>query len=146
LITDPAIASDAYWSANAPFALDVRFRVPNSDGQVELLAYHMPDDSLRLTLFWRTSVALDSDYTVFVHSLDGQGALIGQADGPPVANHYPTTVWQPGEIVQDSRLVTPGERHLVGLYDPVTGGRLHAFTADGIRLADDAVTLVVGAR
>jgi hypothetical protein len=146
LITDPAVASDAFWTAHAPTAVDVRFGVPNSDVEVELLAYHTLDDEARLTLYWQASGALGSDYTVFVHSLDDQGRLVGQADGPPVANHYPTTVWQPGEIVQDSRRVTPAKRYLVGLYDPVTGGRLPAFAADGTRLADDAVVLVVGSR
>jgi hypothetical protein len=146
LITDPAVTSDAFWSANAPTTVDARFRVPNSDLEVELLAYHMSDDEARLTLYWQTSATLDSDYTVFVHSLDDQGALIGQADGPPVANHYSTTAWRPEEIVQDSRQVTPGERYLVGLYDPVTGERLPAYAADGTRLADDAVVLVVGAK
>jgi hypothetical protein len=106
----------------------------------------MSDDEARLTLYWQAAATLDSDYTVFVHSLDDQGALIGQADGPPVANHYSTTAWRPEEIVQDSRQVTPGERYLVGLYDPVTGERLPAYAADGTRLADDAVVLVVGAK
>jgi hypothetical protein len=85
---------------------------------------------------------LQSDYTVFIHSLDAGGKLAGQADGPPLAGHYPTSAWRPGEIVQDSRLVPPGQRYLVGLYDPVSGERLPAFAVDGTRLEDDAVTLV----
>mgnify|MGYP001817269525 CR=1 FL=1 len=75
LITDPTVTSDAYWSANAPTTVDARFRVPNSDLEVELLAYHMSDDEARLTLYWQAAATLDSDYTVFVHSLDDQGAL-----------------------------------------------------------------------
>jgi hypothetical protein len=78
--------------------------------------------------------------------LNAQGELTSQADGPPVANHYPTTIWRPGQIVQDSRLVPPGDHYLIGLYDPATGERLPAFTADGTRLPDDAVMLVFGQR
>ncbi len=100
----------------------------------------------RLTLYWQTSTPLDTSYTVFVHSLNADGELIGQADGPPVANHYPTSAWGPGEVVQDSRSVPTGDRYLVGLYDPATGERLTAFASDGMRLADDAVVLNAGQR
>lgn len=97
----------------------------------------------RLTLYWQTSAPLDTDYTVFVHSLNAQGELVAQADGPPVGNHYATTAWEPGEIVQDSRPLSPGDRYLVGLYDPVSGERLPAFASDGMPLVDDAVPLLV---
>jgi hypothetical protein len=100
----------------------------------------------RLTLYWQTSTPLDTSYTVFVHSLNTQGELIGQADGPPAANHYPTSAWDPGEVVQDSRSVPAGDRYLVGLYNPASGERLPAFAADGARLANDAVLLVAGRR
>jgi hypothetical protein len=151
LITDPSIATDAYWSANQPVLTDIRFGPPGSKGEIRLLAYsHQPGSLLsdpqqpakaRLTLYWQTSVALDTDYTVFVHSLNADGQLVGQSDGPPVANHHPTTAWQPGDIVQDSRLVSTGERLLVGLYDMTSGERLPAFAADGVRLPDDAVVI-----
>jgi len=95
----------------------------------------------RLTLYWQASVPLATDYTVFVHSLDADGQMIGQADGPPAANHYATTAWQPGEIVQDSRLVPTGARYRIGLYDRASGERLLAFSADGVELSDGAVVL-----
>jgi hypothetical protein len=99
-----------------------------------------------LTLYWQTTAPLDAEYTVFIHSLSVQGGLTGQADGPPGGNRYPTTAWRPGEIVQDSRLVPPGDQYLIGLYYPVTGERLPAFTADGTRLPNDAVMLIFGQR
>ncbi len=100
----------------------------------------------RLTLYWQTSTSVDTSYTVFVHSLNPQGELIGQADGPPVANYYPTSAWDPGEVVQDSRSVPAGDHYLVGLYNPATGKRLPAFNTDGTRLANDAVVLSTGQR
>jgi hypothetical protein len=148
LVTDPAAIVDPYWSANAPVAADIRFVLPGSGGEIHLLAYLRPaaasgEPSLqtRLTLYWQTTTTLDTDYTVFVHSLSADGQMLGQADGPPVANHYPTTAWQPGEIVQDSRLVPDGERVRIGLYDATTGERLPAFAADGTRLVDDAAII-----
>jgi len=148
LITDPTIVTDPYWSAQAPVPANVRFTASAFDGEIRLLAYSLlptPHSLLptetRLTLYWQTSASLDTNYTVFVHSLSAAGEIIGQADGPPVANHHPTSAWRPGEIVQDSRLVLPGDRYRVGLYDPVTGRRLSAFSADGFPLPDDAVVL-----
>jgi hypothetical protein len=150
LIVNPARVADRYWSGHMPARLDVRFRAPDSDAEIGLLAYQTLEDSIqpaeaptktRLTLYWQTSTALDTSYTVFVHSLDAEGTLMGQADGPPLADHYPTTAWRPGEIIADSRLVPPGRRYRVGLYDPATGERLPAFDADGTRLADDALIL-----
>jgi hypothetical protein len=145
LITRPADVSDAYWSVRGPNLVNVRFSARGPDADIRLLAYvHQPGDRMleeRLTLYWQTSTWLGTDYTVFVHSLDAKGALIGQADGPPIANHYPTSSWRPEEVVQDSRPVPAGDHYLVGLYDPVSGERLPAFTPDGARLAEDAVVL-----
>jgi len=153
LVTNPAAVADPYWSAHAPTPVQVRFTEPASGVDIWLLASsqstslpiyqspHLPTET-RLTLYWQTSAALHSDYTVFVHSLDFEGKLAGQADGPPLADHYPTSAWRPGEIVQDSRLVPPGQRYLVGLYDPVSGERLPAFAADGTPMVDDAAALV----
>jgi hypothetical protein len=169
LITDPSAVTDPYWSTYAPTRVNVRFTLPNSNGEIRLLAYLIRSEDgglpqgraslptfqpfpkgdltadhptdMRLTLYWQTSASVQTDYTVFVHSLDSAGALVGQADGPPLTNHHPTTAWQPGEIVQDSRPVPPGDQFLVGLYDPLTGQRLPAITADGTRLPDDALRL-----
>ena len=161
LITNPAAVTDPYFSSLVPTPISVRFSSPTSGAEIWLLAYGVTGrledwkignevssdaSAPRLTLYWETSAPLDAEYTVFVHSLNAQGELVGQADGPPLANHYPTTAWRPGEIVQDSRLVPFGGRYLVGLYDPVSGERLPAFAADGTRLPDDAVVLFAAER
>jgi hypothetical protein len=132
----------------APVAVNAKLLPPTGSEGIQLLAYlYQPPTSeqpnqARLTLYWRASSPPASDYTVFVHALDENGQLTGQADGPPVANHYPTSAWQPGEIVQDSRLVPVAARYLTGLYSPETGERLQAFDPDGSRLPDDAVVIV----
>jgi len=150
LIINPAAVTDPYWSAHAPRPVNARFQVPDSGAEVGLLAYFYQAEDWgagkaepRLTLYWQTTAPLDTEYTVFVHSLNAKGELVGQADGPPVANHYATTAWGPGEIVQDSRPLPPGDRYLVGLYNAASGERLPAFAPDGTRLADDAVPLLV---
>ena len=67
-------------------------------------------------------------------------------DGPPVGGNYPTSLWSPGEVVEDVHLldiadVPPGEYDLrIGLYNPTSGERLPAFGPDG-PLQDYAVII-----
>jgi hypothetical protein len=99
---------------------------------------------LALTLDWRARAPVATSYTVFVHVVDAQGRIVAQQDGPPRAGKYPTTAWDPGEIVPDTRTIplpslSPGRYAvLVGLYDPGTGVRLPT-SGSGSLAPDDAV-------
>jgi hypothetical protein len=100
----------------------------------------------RITLYWQPTTPLPANYTVFIHLRAPDGFVRGQADGPPVSGHYPTTEWQPGEIIQDIHPLPVDDLsqvdHLaIGLYDPVTDERLPAFGPGGERLAEDAVVV-----
>jgi hypothetical protein len=117
---------------------------------VELLAYALEDgpQGARLTLYWRALQPVGEDYTVFVHLLDETGAIVAQADSPPVEGHYPTTAWPPGEVVQDAHLLPlpggelpPGAQIAVGLYEPATMERLPARTGDGQEFPDGRALL-----
>jgi hypothetical protein len=60
-------------------------------------------------LWWRVDQAPDADYSIGVHLLDGQGALVAQADGP-IDNYgqsVQTSQLQPGRIYVDTRVITP---------------------------------------
>ena len=105
--------------------------------QIDLLGYNLSDrqlasgESLDLTLFWSPRGRPTHDYTVFVHLLDSSGQLRGQADSPPMAGKYPTSVWDAGEVIADSHTLSlapdlpAGEyRIAIGLYDPETGQRV----------------------
>ncbi len=91
---------------------------------------------------WQSVAPAAADYTVFIHLRAADGFVLGQADGPPVSGHYPTTVWIPGELVQDIHPL-PMEawshtHHLaIGLYNPGSGERLPAFGPEGQRLPND---------
>jgi hypothetical protein len=82
----------------------------------------------RLTLFWRADSSPPTDYTVFIHLLDLAGNPVAQFDGPPAAGAYPTSLWDPGEIIADEHRLQdlpPGRYILqIGLYRPDTGERL----------------------
>jgi 4-amino-4-deoxy-L-arabinose transferase-like glycosyltransferase len=82
---------------------------------------------------WRAETQTRGRYTTFVH-LVGADGLVAQYDQEPFGGFYPTSDWMKGAAVNDVfPLVLPdnlpsGEYNLlVGLYDPMTGQRLHYF-------------------
>ncbi|MFN8484819.1 MAG: hypothetical protein U0768_17435 [Anaerolineae bacterium] len=110
-------------------------------GSVRLLGYELTSPTVKagepvgVTLFWQPTARLDADLSVFAHVEDD--ALRGQSDGWPAAGARPTSGWQPGETIIESRSVTidaatpPGNYPLrVGLYDTQTMQRLPAQGAD----------------
>lgn len=113
---------------------------------IELHGYRLQatPQALRLTLRWLAKAYVDADYTVFVHlvPLEGDDKALSQGDAPPLSGRWPTSLWVPGQVLDDEHVVPlpadlpPGAYSLlVGLYDADTGQRL--------RLADgqDAVRL-----
>ncbi len=112
----------------------------NFDNKMELRGYatERTGDTLNVTLFWRASAAMARDYTVFVHLLDANGAVVAQHDGQPAWQlPIPTSTWQPGEILRDSHAITlpadlpSGEYQLrVGVYFWQTMERLPVLEND----------------
>ncbi|MBN1992659.1 MAG: hypothetical protein JW953_08120 [Anaerolineae bacterium] len=84
--------------------------------------------NLQLALFWQADNIPPADYTVFVHLLNPAGHLVASFDSPPAGGAYPTSLWDPGEIIADQRRLSnlpPGSYTLqAGLYRPDTGERL----------------------
>jgi hypothetical protein len=90
-----------------------------------------PGESLRFRLYWQAVAPVKEDFTVFVHLLNNEGQVVAQGDAPPLAGQYPTSVWQPGELLADERqLAIPADlkagqyRLMAGLYRPADGTRL----------------------
>jgi hypothetical protein len=108
-----------------------------------------PERELALTLYWQAQRRMDVSYKVFVHLVDpATGEIVVQDDAVPRRWAYPTTWWERGEVVEDTiplslNGVSPGRYRLVlGLYDQGTAERLPAYSADGVRYADDAAPLI----
>ena len=121
--------------------------------QIGLLGYSLsdrrllPGSSLDLTLIWAPRGRPTQEYTVFVHLLDSEGQLRGQADSPPTSGKYPASVWDAGESIADLHTLSfapdlpAGEYRLaIGLYDPQTGQRLPILDEDG-QISSDHVTI-----
>lgn len=118
-------------------------------GEIALAGYNLMGDgeTRTLELVWQAETQLATDYTVFVHLLWPDGTCcVWQADAIPRGGNYPTSRWQPGEVVVDAYEIAlptglpPGNYAIeVGLYIAETGQRL-AVTLGG-RPAGDAVQL-----
>jgi hypothetical protein len=124
-----------------------------------LLGYSLDRDTVRpgglvnLTLYWQALAPLPEDYTVFTHLLGTTNPNTGSPvwaghDGQPDGGNYPTTDWQPGQVILDvhplaiSADAPPGEVQLeAGLYLLSTLTRLPAIDGVGQRLPADAARL-----
>ncbi len=130
-------------------------RADRLGGAITLLGYDLQSTagSLNLTLYWRCDARLPADYTTFVHVRPTDGkptAPLAQMDRPPAEGAYPTSLWDPGEVIRDvvriplPAQVPPGDYEIVaGLYEFATGVRLPVVDAAENRPADDAVPLTI---
>lgn len=86
-----------------------------------------PGETLEVTLYWRVLAPLTEDYTAYVHLRGGPenpavGAnLWGQDDSEPCRRFYPTSEWEPGEVVLDRYAVTLAPETPAGTYALTTG-------------------------
>jgi hypothetical protein len=93
---------------------------------------------LGITLRWLDLTRQPEDYTAFIHLRDAASHTVGQADRQPTAGSFPTSAWQPGDLVVDRHSLSlpaslaPGRYRLVaGLYHLKTLSRLGARLASG---------------
>ena len=65
-----------------------------------------PGDTVVLDLYWRVLEAPAEDYTVFVHLLDADGALVTQFDRPAGGDAGRSSSWRAGQTWRDSYPLT----------------------------------------
>jgi hypothetical protein len=82
------------------------------------------DTPLRFGLYLEATGPITGNYQIFTHLVAADGTLIAQADHIAGADSYPTSLWQPGNLlynrfeIQLPAGTPPGEyRVLAGLYD-----------------------------
>jgi hypothetical protein len=99
-----------------------------------------PVDDCRIIFEWLARGRPATDYTVFIQlwrdTAQGQIEFVTGFDAPPLANDYPTSLWQADEVIIDPHpldlsTMPPGTyRVLAGLYSFTTGARLPITTAE----------------
>jgi hypothetical protein len=120
--------------------------------RIMLLGYdqELSAGELKLTLYWQAEQPLNPNWTVFVHLVDDTGTLKSQQDGQPRDGHYPTSVWDQGEVVDDRHLLPLPDglpdgtyRVVVGLYSPESGERLPTLDDDGNQTGDSVPLFIL---
>lgn len=107
-----------------------------------------PGAEIVLSLEWMPLHPTPQPYTVFVHLLDRTGALVAQADAPPLNGDYVTTQWRRPCVFKDTyRLRIPADAAtgdyvvVFGMYDPTSPnlGRIPVFALDGAPHENSAI-------
>jgi hypothetical protein len=97
-------------------------------GSIKLTGYRIDEGPApQIVLCWQAIKSTPVDYTVFVHVPNDSSVISG--DGQPVGGNYPTSAWQPGDVIEDVHpLQASGDlripRASIGLYRLDTGERL----------------------
>ena len=125
----------------------------NFGDEIDLIGYDVetsearPGGVVSLTLYWEARRDVGRDYTVFTHLIDSDDQIWAQKDNPPGGGDYPTSFWDPGELIRDDYdIPLPSDTPLgeyvveVGLYLPSTGERLPVLDYAG-QVVDDRVLL-----
>lgn len=60
-----------------------------------------PGDWVDIVLYWQCLQSMDYDYNLFIRLLGYREEVIAQIDSYPGAGTYPTSLWQPGQVIQD---------------------------------------------
>lgn len=111
----PAQSYPATFQPPNPFQLAV-----NDD--LALIGYNLeaekarPGDNLWVTLYWQALTSVSHDYVILLRLLDQEGQETVYWLGRPVRSGYPSTGWQPGQIVQDPWLLTVPAEAKPGVY------------------------------
>ncbi|MBI4319522.1 MAG: glycosyltransferase family 39 protein [Chloroflexi bacterium] len=157
-LVENAFKADSRWFGNIrlvlfslPTSTDADYRQTNVNfgNKARLTGYRIGKESLRpgdvvdLVLYWQAIGPISERYTVFVHVIDQHEYLWGQRDGEPGGGAKITSIWKPGETVEDRHGVPvllgtpPGDYKLeLGLYDAGDGRRLPILDEGGTVVGD----------
>ena len=106
-------------------------------GAINLIGYDLAqetiraDETLPITLYWRSLAPVRGDYNVTIRLVDEMGTVWGQVDRLPLGGMWRTNQWQPGTYIRDEYKLSlrpgtpPGVYHLeVAMYSYTSGETL----------------------
>jgi hypothetical protein len=88
------VAAPAVYSTRATFGESLELLESAAPEQAR------PGDSITVHFVWRAAAPVPQDFTMYLHLVDEEGTLIAGNDSPPARGGFPTTRWQPGQIVK----------------------------------------------
>ncbi len=121
-----------------------------ASGAVRLWGYDLvsTEGSIDVTLYWQCERAVENDWKVFVHLVDGNGGIVAQQDAVPGGGLRWTDGWLTGEHIEDHHrlelpaALAPGPYDIVvGMYDPRTSARVPVVAGSGRGGETDSIPL-----
>jgi hypothetical protein len=100
-------------------------------GELELVGYDLdrralrrpdpaagrPGESATLTLYWRGQREMEKNYSISTQFVDANQVKAAQKDGWPLDGAAPTSIWEPGQVIEESRELVIFEGVPPGVYD-----------------------------
>jgi len=121
----------------------------NYNNKISFLGYDINkntverSDSFKITYFWKSLDNVDNNYTVFVHFIDENNKLIFQQDHEPAYGIYPTSAWNPGDIIKEEYDVMLPTSVVEGTYN-IKIGLYNKETKKRIDLTDGSNSQIIG--
>jgi hypothetical protein len=84
-----------------------------------------PGDELGVCLHWQVQKKFSEDYHSYVHLVDEAGNVIAQSDHQPGGDYYPTSLWQPSEVLLDEHTLAVRQDTPLVAYHLVAGMYLY---------------------
>jgi 4-amino-4-deoxy-L-arabinose transferase-like glycosyltransferase len=123
-------------------------------GEMELIGYDLdrralrPGEGAALTLYWRGQRPMETNYSISTQFVDRHGVKAAQKDAWPHDGVTPTSLWEPGSVIEESRQLVVFDDAPPGVYDVYVAvypsddpDSLLVVTPSGGRLQTDHVTL-----
>ncbi len=77
--------------------------------------------TVTVQVLWQATQVIQQNYTIFAQLLSRDGKLLAQLDQQPQGGRYPTSTWQPGDVISDTYTLpaptAPWDRLILGIYD-----------------------------
>lgn len=139
----PLVVDSVKVAPARPYQPDPAFQTNIQFGDVlKLVGYDLREETGNVTLYWQALAPMTNDFTTFVHLLDEEGNLVAQDDSQPGHGRYPTSIWEPGEFVADTKSLPMLEGQIVvGVYLFETLERLPALDDNGEPMAHNQAEL-----
>jgi hypothetical protein len=123
-------------------------------GEMELVGYDLdrralrPGETVTLTLYWRGQQPMTTNYSISIQFVDKYGTKAAQKDAWPFDGAAPTSLWEPGILIEEPRNLAvfdgapPGVYNVyVAVYPSSDPEALLVVTPSGGRLQTDHVVL-----
>jgi 4-amino-4-deoxy-L-arabinose transferase-like glycosyltransferase len=92
-------------------------------GEMDLVGYDLdgralrPGETATLTLFWQGQRPMDTNYSISTQFVDEYGVKAAQRDAWPLDGAAPTSLWEPGTIIEEARELAIFEGTHHGVYN-----------------------------